>query len=41
MSLWQFTAAIDGWMKSQGVESKPDMLGDDTIEEFDRMLADG
>lgn len=36
-SLWQFNAAFDGWLKSKGIEEKPDMLTDDWFDEFDKL----
>jgi hypothetical protein len=41
MSFWEFSVALDGWMRAQGVEQKPDMLDDAMLDEFDRMVGNG
>ena len=36
MSLWQFTACVDGWSKANGAETPAEPLSD---EEHDALLA--
>lgn len=34
MSLWEFTACIDGWNKSQGAEEKPEAMSGERLDEL-------
>lgn len=36
MSFWEFAAAVEGWSKANGGESKPDAPSE---EEHDRLMA--
>lgn len=38
MSLWQFSACVEGWKEANGVETKPEAMSDEEYLELEARL---